>query len=207
LDYLGSGWVCEKGFYKSGKECLEIIMPENGILDYSGNGWICNEGFKKVGSKCITMTATEIKKQKATEASIKAQIARSVARGKCDTEYKTNSEVCIKITDTNLDCHQNYYDNYYTGCDVSLSYRVETDYKGGSYLNTNIECEVEIEYKGRNAYSTSNDSDSSRKSHYLYAHNSERKTMDFSFSFGSYDEVTNAKISEARCMIKDIYLY
>lgn len=38
----------------------------------------------------------------------------------CDTEYKTNADVCVKISDVNLDCRKNYSDEYYRSCEVTV---------------------------------------------------------------------------------------
>ena len=103
--------------------------------------------------------------------------------------------------------NENYSGNYYDSCEVSLTYAIETDYRGGSYIDADVKCEVEIEYEGKNTYYSQTDSDSSRYTHSLYAHDSNRKTISFDFSFGYYDEVNTAKISEAKCKISDVNMY
>jgi hypothetical protein len=63
----------------------------------------------------------------------------------CETEYKTNAQACVRISGGDLDCNKSFMGNYYRDCDVTLSYDVETDYAGDSYLDVEVECTVEIE--------------------------------------------------------------
>lgn len=48
----GSGWTCNRGFQKSGSDCLKIKLPANASLNYTGNGWNCNRGYFKSGEQC-----------------------------------------------------------------------------------------------------------------------------------------------------------
>ena len=211
LNYLGSGWECHKGFYKSGGQCHTVKIPKNAKLNYLGSGWECINGFKKMSNSCIAMTADEIKKQQERLKKIAIEMQRRRAQGvsgdDCDTEYKTNAEVCVEITGGDLDCNESYSGNYYRDCDLSLNYDVQTNYQGGAYLDVEIECTVEIEYKGRQTYSTQSDSSSQDESFSLYAHGSDDGTMSFNFSFSSYKEVTSAKISSANCEVESINLW
>jgi hypothetical protein len=156
------------------------------------------------------MTKEEIQKQKELEQAIQNKIQRRKLQGvsgdDCKTEYKTNAEVCVRITGANLDCSKSYSGNYYNGCDVTLSYDVETDYRGRSYLHVEVECTVEIEYKGKQTYSTQSDSDRHDESHTLYAYGSHSEMMSFNFSFSSYKEVNRVKISSAKCEIESVNL-
>ena len=210
LNYSGHAWDCQRGFRKSGRQCLAVIVPENGKLNYSGNGWDCNSGFKKSANNCVTMTPQEIKRRKEIEKAFRMKMEKRKLQGvsgdDCETEYKTNAEVCVEITGGDLDCNESYLDNYYRDCDVALSYDVETDYPGGSYLDVEVECMVEIEYKGRQTFSTQSDSSSEDESHNLYAHGSDSETMRFNFSFSSYQEITSVKISSAECEIESVDL-
>ena len=133
--------------------------------------------------------------------------AQGVSGDDCETEYKTNAEVCVKITGGDLDCNESYSGNYYRDCDVTLSYDIQTDYQGGAYLDVEVECRVEIEYKGRQIYSTQSDSSNQDESHSLYAHGSDSETMSFNFSFNSYKEITSVKISSAKCEIESVNMY
>lgn len=156
------------------------------------------------------MTREELQKQKELEQAIfdKMQKRRlqGVSGDDCETEYKTNAEVCVQITGRDLDCSKSYSGDYYRDCDAVLSYDVETDYSGGSYLDVEVKCTVEIEYKGRQTYSTQSDSSSKDESHSLYAHGNDSERMRFSFSLSSYKEITSVKISSAKCEIESVDL-
>lgn len=153
----------------------------------------------------------EILKQKEVEKAIRNEMERRRIQGvsgdDCETEYKTGSEVCVEITQVNLDCDERYAGDYYQDCDVTLDYEVQTDYKGGSYIEVEVECTVEIEYQGRETYATQSDSSYEDESHSLYAHGSESGTMSFNFSFSSFEEITNVKIGSAECEIESVDIY
>ncbi len=55
LNYLGNGWVCNSGFYKSGDSCIKVDIPANASLNYLGNGWVCNSGYYKSGNSCVVV--------------------------------------------------------------------------------------------------------------------------------------------------------
>ena len=210
LDYTGSRWKCSRGYYKSGNQCRPVSIPQNAELDYTGSRWKCQRGYKKSNNSCIQMTQAELKKQKELEQAILAEMKRRKLQGvsgdDCETEYKTNAEVCVNITGGDLDCNKSYAGKYYRDCNVTLSYDVETDYPGGSYLDVEVECKVEIEYKGRQTYSTDSDSSTEDDSHSLSAHGSDSETMSFNFSFSSYRKITRVKISSAECEIQSVDL-
>ena len=157
------------------------------------------------------MTPQEIQKQKEVEKAIRNEMERRILQGvsgdDCETEYKTGAEVCVEITGVDIDCNESYTGDYYQDCDLSLNYEVQTDYKGGSYIEVEVEGTVEIEYKGRQTYTTQSDSSYEDESHSLYAHGSENETMSFNFSFSSFEEVTNVKIGSAECEIESVDLY
>jgi hypothetical protein len=157
------------------------------------------------------MTQQELLKQIELEEAVMVEMKRRKAQGvsgdDCDTEYKTNAEVCVEITSGELDCNESYAENYYRDCDATLKYEVSTDYSGGAYLDVDVECSIEIEYEGRETYSTRSDSASQDESHSLYAHGSDNETLNFNFSFSSYNEITSVKISSAQCDIDSVYLY
>ena len=211
IDIYGSGWACNRGYYKSGQGCAKVQIPENASIDVYGSGWACNSGFRKSGTSCVPLTPQEIQKQKELEKALAAEIQRRKAQGvsgdDCETEYKTNSEVCVEITSGDLDCNESHEGNYYSDCDATLSYELSTDYSGGAYLDVDVECSIEIEYKGRETYSTQTDFASQDESYSLYAHGSDSDAMSFNFSFSSYKEITSVKISSAQCKVDSVYLY
>lgn len=132
---------------------------------------------------------------------------QGVSGDDCETEYKTNAEVCIKITGADLDCRKSYSGNYYQSCNVTLSYEVVTDYKGGSSLDVSVDGTVDIEYESKSSYLKRTSSDYQSETHTLFAHDSEYGTMYFSFSLPYYEETTKVKISSKYCEISDISLW
>ena len=211
LNYLGNGWECQKGYFKSGNQCGQVVLPENAQLNYLGNGWECKQGYKKIKSECSAMTADEIQQQQELQLlalkKYRERKSRVLIEGDCETENKTNANVCVKIKDSSIDCNENFDQTAYRDCDVDLSYKVETDYAGGTYLDVDVKCRVEIEYKGRNSYSTKSDEESISDSYNLYANDSLSKTKSFNFSFSSFEEVTSAKISNLECKINNVELW
>lgn len=212
LDYTGHNWTCQKGYRKdgSGSKCILIDIPENAQLDYSGHNWTCNEGFRKSSDVCVAMTVEELKKQQELKAALIAEMQRRKAAGvsgdDCETEYKTGAEICVSVSGVNIDCTESYGDDYYSGCEVHLEYDIETDYSGGSYLDTEVSCEVEIEYEKADygsGWDSANDSDS----HDLYSHGNSSESMYFSFSFSSYEKVYKAQVTSADCEIDSVDLW
>ena len=211
LDFLGHDWECNRGYYRVGQGCVRVQIPENAKLDFLGHGWECNRGYKKSNNSCVPMSGKELQQQREIEQALVAEMERRRLQGvsgdDCEREYKTNAEVCVKITRSGLDCNEGYGDDYYEDCDVMVGYRLQTDYQGGTYIGAEVECEVEIEYKGRQTYLTLSDSDSRDESHSLYAYGSDSETVDFNFSFSSYQEITSVQISNASCEIDSLDLY
>lgn len=207
----GGGWQCNKGYRKSGAQCVAVQLPANAQLNVFGNDWECQKGYRKSDAQCVPMTADELRAQAERERAILLELQRRRAQGvsgeDCETEYKTGAEVCVSVTDASLDCTEDFSRNTYQGCDVELSYEVSTNYSGGSYLDADIECEVEIEYTGRNMILRQTDSDSDSDSHSLYANGDESGSMTFDFSFGYPTEVTQARVESASCDVTDVNLW
>jgi hypothetical protein len=210
LNYLGDGWQCDAGYIQSLQSCVRLAIPEHAHLEFTGHAWTCDQGFKRVGDRCSEMTAQEVQKQKDEAAAISALInrrrAQRVSGQSCDTEDRTGANVCVSITNVDLDCHKNFDESAFTGCDANVSYSLKTDYRGNSSLDASVECTVEISYAGRNTYSTRTDSESDESSHDLGAYDSQSGEAEISFSFSSLDEVTKAKVSSAECRIASVDL-
>lgn len=51
----GTGWECDRGYYKSGNNCLPVQIPENAQLNYYGHGWECKRGFYKSRNRCLSV--------------------------------------------------------------------------------------------------------------------------------------------------------
>ena len=52
LNYYGTDWECNRGYFKYGNECRFVQIPPNGKLTYLGNDWECNRGYFKYGNEC-----------------------------------------------------------------------------------------------------------------------------------------------------------
>lgn len=210
LDYTGASWTCIKGFSRKGDRCEKLEIPANASLDFSGNGWICNKGYRRSGSECAVMTDEEKRRQLALESEVRKRIAERKARGvsgeHCESEYKTNAQVCVETGRTTLDCNKSVFGEQYSDCDVDVSYEVKTDYSGRSSLSAEVECKVEIEYSGRTMIGTSNDSSRKSDTHSLSAHDSSSERFRFNFSFSSLSEVTRVRIARVRCEVESVDL-
>jgi len=210
LNIFGTGWECDRGYSRSGQGCKKIILPQNAHINVFGNDWECDQGYKKSYSKCIPMTTEDLQKQKELEQALLKKMQRRKLQGvggdDCETEYKTNAEVCVRITSVNLDCNESFEGDYYRDCDATIYYEVETDYQGGASIDVEVECRAEIEYKGRETYITQSDSSSQDESHTLYAYDSDSDSMSFNFSFSSFKEITSVKISHTECEIDNVEL-
>lgn len=127
--------------------------------------------------------------------------------GNCETEFKTNAEVCVESVRASLDCDKNFEGDSYTSCDVQVRYDIETTYSGGSYLDVDLSCRVEIEYTGPGMYRWSSDYSSQSDSFSLFAYGSESGSMSFDFSFGAFEKVTRVKVGSAHCEIESVNLW
>jgi len=122
----------------------------------------------------------------------------------CDTDYNTDSEACVIVKSTDIECSKSYDGSFYTDCNVEIDYEVNTTYTGNDYIDIDVTCEVDIDYKKVDGYSGS-DSEDDRYSHSLTADDYETKTMEF--DFGSYEKVINVKIDSTECKISDVSTY
>ncbi|MDP2602443.1 MAG: hypothetical protein Q8S00_07600 [Deltaproteobacteria bacterium] len=210
LDYTGANWTCVKGYRRSGDSCTKLVIPQNANLDFTGNNWTCVSGYKRVGEECAPMTPAEAEQQRILEEKLRQRIAarqQRIAKGEdCQTEFKTNAEVCIVVSRASIDCNRSFLGSYYSDCDVTVNYDLSTNYAGGSSIHADVECKVELEYSGRSLYGSS---DSQRKSdtHDLFAHGSTSERFRYNFSFSSFQEVTRARITSARCEIESVQLW
>jgi hypothetical protein len=211
LNYLGNGWDCVNGYRQVSNACVKVDIPANAKLNYLGNGWECTRGFKISSNSCIAMSAEEFltmeKKEKAVLAEISARRSALQAGNSCEVEHKTGADVCLKISNITFDCDKSSYKNSYDSCEATISFDLETNYKGRGYLDVEVECRLEIEYSGKGFYSSRNDSARKDESYSLYANGTDSDRLRFDFSFSSFEEVNRAKISSHRCEIDDINLY
>ncbi|MGI0135130.1 MAG: hypothetical protein ACREBW_09265 [Candidatus Micrarchaeaceae archaeon] len=209
-NYYNTGWTCNKGYRRSGHQCLRVDLPKHASLSYNGHSWTCNKGYKKRSQSCVAMTENEIQKQNELEAQVRAMILRRRLRGvsgdDCEREDETGSKVCVEVTDRNIDCDEDYAARHYDDCSVNIDYDVKTDYRGDSELETDVECDVDIKYGGRNTYFMHPASDSQDDSHDLSSYDDESYSMQIDFSFSTSQEVTVAKITSVSCEITDVDL-
>ena len=96
LDVYGSGWVCKRGYRRSGNECVVVTMPDNAELDVYGSGWVCSIGYKRVGNQCAVMSAEEAAAQASQRAIIAARARASSREFYIDGEKFTLSEISRK---------------------------------------------------------------------------------------------------------------
>ena len=211
LNVYGNGWDCVSGFRRVADACTKVEIPPNAKLNVYGNGWDCNKGFKIIKGSCIVMTTEEIKQMEAREKAIIAAMAArraSLASGNsCETESRSGAEICLSVSNVDFDCSKSSFGNFYDSCEATISYDLETNYRGRGYIDVEVECRVEIEYNGRGFYSSRSDSQTKDESSSLYANGSDSETLRFDFSFSSFEEVNRAKIISHRCEIDDVNLY
>jgi hypothetical protein len=210
LDYLGHGWQCNPGFSRSGASCLRLTLPDHALLDRTGHDWMCDKGFKRAGNSCVEMTAQEVQRQNGQAAALAKAIQRrrieAPSGDSCETEDSTGANVCVTVTNATLDCHKSFDGTQYRDCDVNLSYTLQTDYRGNSSLDAEVNCSVELWYTGRNTVIPKTDSESETNRHTLDAYDRLSESAEINFSFSSYYEVTRAKISSAECRIESVDL-
>ena len=52
-DLYGNDWACQRGYYKSGNQCLAVQIPQHASLNYLGSGWQCDRGYFQSGNQCL----------------------------------------------------------------------------------------------------------------------------------------------------------
>jgi len=130
----------------------------------------------------------------------------SVSGGNCESEYKSGAEVCIEVSDANLECNESIAGDYYSDCDVEIEYKLTTDYRGHSSISVDVECKAEISYETRGTYGSS-ESDDESKSHTLYANGSDYSSVDIDFSFSMYQQVYRVELESVECEIDSLDLW
>jgi hypothetical protein len=116
--------------------------------------------------------------------------------------------LCVTVTNSALNCHKSFDGSQYRDCDVNVSYALQTDYRGNSSLNAEVDCTAELSYTGRNTVIPKTDSvsESDTNSHTLDAYDRLSESAEIHFSFSSLYEVTRAKISSADCRLESVDL-
>jgi len=205
LDYLGHGWQCNPCFSRSGASCLTLTLPDHARLDWTGHDWMCDKGFKRSANSCVEMNAQEVQMQNQQAAALSKAIQRrrleAPSGDSCETEDSTGANVCVTVTNSTLDCHKSFDGTQYRDCDVNVSYTLQTDYRGNSSLNAEVDCTVELWYTGRNTVIPKTDSESDTNSHTLDAYDRLSESAEIHFSFSSFYEVTRAKINSVSVVL------
>ena len=136
----------------------------------------------------------------------KAGKALGVRGDHCIKENDTSASICIKVTNSDIGCHESFLGNYYEYCDASLTYDVRTDYTGDLDIDVGVKCKVTIEYKERQKFSLGGSvSDSEENSHKLTAYsNSFGNEMEYTLRFSLMAEPYKVKISSAECAIESV---
>lgn len=201
-----TGWKCNKGFTKINSQCQKINLPENAKLDFSGNDWMCVEGFKKVDKACEEMSLQEKKALETRKKMLKLARAKQRAKGSCTKERKSGAEVCLKVNDTKLQCDESLFGNHYDSCELELKYRLQTDHRGESYLNVDVNCQAEIEFSEKDSYLRDDESETHYTSHMLSKGAYIYRTMTIEFDFSSFDEPIKVEVEEVNCRISNVTL-
>jgi len=204
LNALGNGWQCRRGFSRSGVDCRPVV-PQNAELNALGNGWQCKTGHTREGDSCRPMTGAELTAYRARIDRLVEMARQRAARGDCETENRSGAEICLAITGRRFDCDKSFEGTSYTGCSLSISYEVSTDYRGQSSIDVDVECKASIDTKKRQGFS-GYEPDRRDESHTLYASGSDSETVRLLFDFSSFEEVYGASVSTASCEIDDVSL-
>ena len=88
---FGSGWQCNRGYYKAGHKCLKVQIPENASLDFLGNGWQCNRGYYKARHKCLEVQVPE-----------NASLDFLGNGWQCNRGYKRSNNSCVPMSQREL---------------------------------------------------------------------------------------------------------
>ena len=54
-DLYSNDWACQRGYYKSGNQCLTVQIPQHAGLNYLGSGWQCDRGYFQSGIQCLAV--------------------------------------------------------------------------------------------------------------------------------------------------------
>lgn len=204
-------WSCDSGFRRTLTGCSKIDIPANAHLNYGGNSWSCDSGYKMSGLGCTAMSRDELEEhERAIQLLLAEREARrgGVSGDDCEREYDIDARVCVSVENASLDCDESYLDNFFNGCEVSVSYTLETDYEGDETIHLEVECEASISYEKGGAYPIhSSDSASEDEYHDLSELDSTYESMQISFDFSTFDEVRRVALRDIDCEIYSVSSY
>ncbi len=133
IDYSGTGWDCNRGYYKSGESCYKVKMPANASLDIWGTGWDCNRGYYKSGESCykVKMPAN-------------ASLDIWGTGWDCNRGYYKSGESCYKVKmpanasldvwGTGWDCNRGYYKSGESCHKVKIPVNAILNYSGDGWV-------------------------------------------------------------------------
>ena len=137
-----------------------------------------------------------------------ALVQSSTAAGDhCTTDYETDSQVCVSVDDTSIDCDENFDKTAYRECTATVEFTTKTDYEGDDFISADIECTVEIKYEGTQLIYARNDSSSESTNVSMYATMSNSDSMEIDFTFSSLNEVNKVNLTSAECEVTSATSY
>ena len=139
---------------------------------------------------------------------LKNSSGHSVTGDDCQTEYDTDSEVCVSVDNVKLKCSESLMSNSYDRCYVDIDYSLSTNYEGDDSLDVTVECEAEVKYETRDGFMTQSKRQDDTYSHNLYSSGSDYGDMRLNINVSSLlDETIKVKLYSAECRIDSVYNY
>lgn len=184
-------------------------LPKNTVVTIlsSRGGWVKILSLSQGQKGVIGWVSEKYIEKDGNQSNQEPSSISAVAYDQCESEYKTGAEVCIKVSNATLDCSESLFDDYYDNCAVDVTYILDTDYKGGVSISTDVTCEAEISYESKDSFVSSNLYENTRETHDVYAYANDRHYVNMSFSFGTFDEVLRVKLNSFDCRIDNVELY
>jgi hypothetical protein len=129
IDYLGTGWDCQRGYYQQGNECLKVAVPANAKIDYLGTGWDCQRGYYQQGNECLKVAVPA-----------NAKIDYLGTGWDCQRGFFQQGNECLKVAvpanakldylGTGWDCQRGFYQQGNECLKVAMPANAKIDYLG-----------------------------------------------------------------------------
>jgi hypothetical protein len=84
---FGTGWECNRGFARSGDQCVAVQIPQNAELDVFGHGWQCRRGYVQTSDACVPVRIPA-----------NAHLDLFGHGWECDSNYKRQDSGCIAMS-------------------------------------------------------------------------------------------------------------
>ncbi len=110
-----------------------------------------------------------------------------------------NSELCVVVKSTELECHNSTVSGYLSHCIANVTYDVFNNAK--SAAEAKASCKVEINYLKSVMGIRDTGRQQNSQIHHLPADSSNPFTMPFEFNFSTQIEANNTEIKTVRCQI------